>query len=66
MRLGSCIAVAVAQASAAASIQPLAWERPCAAGAALKRQKKKRKKKKERERAVERLPFSVSRPAMRK
>ena len=31
--------------AAAALIQPLAWEPPCAAGVALKRQKTKKKKK---------------------
>ena len=40
-RLRSCVAVAVA---AAAPIQPLAWELPCAAGAALKRKKNKEEK----------------------
>ena len=34
--------VAVAQEAAAALIQPLAWELPYAAGAALKRKKKKK------------------------
>ena len=38
------VAVAVAQASAAAPIWPLAWELPCATGAALKRKEKKKKK----------------------
>ena len=33
-----------------APIEPLAWESPCATGAALERQKDKKKKKKERER----------------
>ena len=42
MWLGSRMAVAVAVAGAAAPIQPLAWELPCAAGAALKRKKKKK------------------------
>ena len=32
--------------AAVASMRPLAWESPCAAGAALKRQKKKKKKTK--------------------
>ena len=41
MWLGSGVAVAVAVASAAALIQPLAWEPPYAAGAAVKRKKKK-------------------------
>ena len=41
----SGVAVAVAMA-ATAPIQPLAWETPYAAGAALKRQKTKDKKKK--------------------
>ena len=39
MQLGSCIAVAVAQASTEALIQPLAPEFPYAAGAAIKRRK---------------------------
>ena len=39
---------------ATAPIHPLAWEPPCAAGVALKRQKKKRKKKeKKRKEEVE-------------
>ena len=33
--------------AATALIRALAWEPPCAAGVALKRQKKKRKKRKE-------------------
>ena len=40
---------------ATALIGPLAWEPPCASGAALeqaKRQKKKKKKKKEKEKAT--------------
>ena len=41
---GSCVAVAVAVA-AAALIQPLAWELPYAADAALKKKKKKKEKK---------------------
>ena len=36
--------VAVAVAPAAAPVQPLARERPCAAGAALKRKKKEEEK----------------------
>ena len=43
-RLRSCMAVAAV--SAVAPIRPLAWEPPCAVGAALKRQKKKKKEKK--------------------
>ena len=39
MRLGSGIAVAVAQSSGTALIQPLTWELPYAAGAALKKKK---------------------------
>ena len=39
MWLGSCVAVA-GRPAAAAPIQLLAWELPCAVGAALKRQKK--------------------------
>ena len=35
---------------ATAPIRPLAWEPPCAAGAALKRQKDKKKKKKKKKR----------------
>ena len=42
MPLRSSVAVAVAEAPAAALIQPLAPELPCAAGAALKRKEKKR------------------------
>ena len=42
MWLGSGIAVAVAQASAVALIQPLAWEWPYATGAALKKTKDKK------------------------
>ena len=41
-RLRSGVAVAVVQA-AAAPIGPLAWERPYATGAALKRQRENRK-----------------------
>ena len=37
MQLGSCVAVAVAQVSAAVPIQPLAWELPYASGVALKK-----------------------------
>ena len=44
MELRSSIAVAVV---AAAPIRPVAWERPCAVGGALKRPKKKKKKRKE-------------------
>ena len=40
MWLGSGVAVAVAQTSAAASIQPLAQELPFAAGMTVKRKKK--------------------------
>ena len=39
MRLGSCVAVAVARMAAAALIQLLAWEIPYAAGATLKKKK---------------------------
>ena len=39
MWLGSGVAMAVAQASAPAPIQPLAWELPYATGVALKRKK---------------------------
>ena len=46
--LRSVIAVAMLQPAAAAPIQPLAWELPCAAGTALKRPKKKKKKKKKK------------------
>ena len=45
MWLGSGIAVAVVQTSTAASIPPLAWELPYAAGATIKREKKKKKKR---------------------
>ena len=41
MKLGSGVAMAVAQASAAAPVQPLSWEFPYDAGVALKRKKKK-------------------------
>ena len=44
MGLRSGIAVVVVQASAAALIQPLAWELPNATGAAIKRRKEKKKK----------------------
>ena len=44
MRLGSCVAVAVALASSLAPIWPLAWEPLYAVGAALERQKDKRQK----------------------
>jgi len=43
MQLISGIAVAVRGLVAAALIGPLAWEPPCAAGVALKRQKNKNK-----------------------
>ena len=39
MQLGSNVAVAMVQASAAVSIQPLAWELPHAAGMAVKKKK---------------------------
>jgi len=39
MWLGSCVAMAVAWASAAALIPLLAWEPPNGTGAALKREK---------------------------
>ena len=44
MWLGSGVAVAVEQASAAAPIQPLAWELPYAATAAITRGKEEKKK----------------------
>ena len=44
MRLGSHIAVALARPAAVAPIQPLAWEPPCAMGAALKTKKNKNNK----------------------
>ena len=44
MRLGSRVVVAVAEAAAAALIQPLAREIPCAAGAVIKRKKKEKRK----------------------
>ena len=43
-QMGSGIAGAVAEVSAVALIQSLAWELPHAAGVALKRKKKKKKK----------------------
>ena len=42
MQLGSGVAVAVAQATAAALIQLLAWELPYAADEAVKKKKKKK------------------------
>ena len=48
MWLRSHIAVAVAAATAL-MIQPLAWELPYVAGAALKKQKKKKERKKKKE-----------------
>ena len=42
MQLGSSVAVAVAQASATAPIQPLAWDLLYATGAAIKSKKKKK------------------------
>ena len=41
MQLRSGVAVAVARPAATAPTGPLAWEPPCASGAALKRQEKK-------------------------
>ena len=49
MWLGSPVAVAVVRPAATAPIQLLAWELPCAVGAALKRPNKKKKKKKRKE-----------------
>ena len=55
IRLGSCVAAAIAQAAATAPIWPLAWDPPHAVGAALKKDthtkkvKKKKKKKKKKE-----------------
>ena len=46
MQLKSAVAMAVAQALAAAPIRFLAWELPYATGAAQKKEKKKKKKKK--------------------
>ena len=46
MQLGSGIAVAVVQPSAAAPIQPLAWELPYATYAALNRRKEKKEQNK--------------------
>ena len=43
-QFGSGVAVSVAQAKATALIQPISWEPPYAAGAALKRQKIKDQK----------------------
>ena len=48
MWLGSCFAVAVVSATATAWIQPLAWERPYAVSAALKKQKREKKRKEEK------------------
>ena len=45
MRLGSSVAVLLAQAVATAPIQPLAWELLYASGVALKRPKKKKHKR---------------------
>ena len=42
MQLGSRVAVAVVEASAATPILPLAWEIPCAVDVALKRKKRER------------------------
>lgn len=53
MQLRSGIAVTLEQASAAALIQPLAWELPYATDAALKR-----KKRKEMQREKERLAYA--------
>ena len=39
LRSGVAVAVAVAYAAAGAPIQPLTWEFPCAASAAIKRKK---------------------------
>ena len=47
--------MAVAQATAAGLIQPLAWELPYAAGTALKGNKIKKKKKKERKKENSRI-----------
>ena len=44
MRLGSDVAVAVAGTPTTTPVRPLAWEPPCATGAALKKKKKKKKK----------------------
>ena len=41
MQLGSCVAVAVGRLVAVAPIQPLAWELPHDAAAALKKDQKK-------------------------
>ena len=41
MQLGSDVAVTVGSLADVAPIRPLAWETPCAMGAALKKQKKK-------------------------
>ena len=42
MELGSSVAVLWRRLAAVAQIQPIAWEPPCAVGAALKRPKKKK------------------------
>ena len=49
MQLESGVAlVAVAWATAAAAIQPLAWELPCATGAAIKKRRRRREKRKKK------------------
>ena len=45
MFLRSDVAVAMVYPAAKAPIRPLAWETPCAVGAALKKTKKKKKRK---------------------
>ena len=57
MWLGSSIAVVVAGsvASATASIRPLAWKLPYAAGAAFKRKIKKEERKRRKPGLVEKL-----------
>ena len=45
--------------AAVALIRPLAWEPPCAAGVALKRQKTKKKKKEEKKEKTSHQDFST-------
>ena len=40
MWLGSCVAVAMAMVAGIPPIRPIAWESPCAVGAALRKKKK--------------------------
>ena len=56
MELGSSVAVLWRRLAAVAQIQPIAWDPPCAVGAALKRPKKKKK----REREIEKFNVHLS------